>query len=450
MEELFTYGPGIPRYLALWLPLTPVMVAGLRWAGVRWSMIAVVVATTLPTFGLHIPSTPGWPQLARYALFVGGELVLLAWLIRLAAARGPGELADELPGGRTGDRAAGDAFPAVAAITLVALGLLLRIPLAWVDPGIGDFARASETAAAELLRGVNPYTVANPHTTFGTYQYPAGTLLFHVPFVAALPASVLGEAWFAARAAVWAAEAVAIVLLVWAGTRIAGPRAGTIAGFAYAVHPTIVRESGIVVANDLLLAVLVTAAAYAAVRRHPAVVGVLVGLAIAVKPAAAVLLPLVLVAHGGASAGWALAVPALLQAPFLLWPRPGLHGIRAILEPAARDDPFGVLRSSTFWPWYAATDGRLWSVSAAAAVGLAAALAAAWWVGRRLREDRDPALVLAAYALPLTVAFLLASIQRTNYGDWALPTVLLAVGVLTVSEISPRRPQARSTPRPRR
>lgn len=442
MEELFTYGPGIPRYLALWLPLTPVMVAGLRWAGVRWSTIAVVAATSLPTFGLHIPSTPGWPQLARYALFVGGELVLLVWLLRLAATGGSGELTD--------DRTADDAFPAVTAFTLVALGLLLRVPLAWVDPGIGDFARASETAAGELLRGVNPYTVANPHTTFGTYQYPSGTLLFHVPFVAALPASVLGEAWFAARVAVWAAEAGAIVLLVWAGTRIAGPRAGTIAGFAYAVHPTIVRESGIVVANDLLLAVLITAAAYATIRRRPSVVGILVGLAIAVKPAAAVLLPLVLVAEGIASAAWMVAVPAVLQASFLLWPRPGLHGVRAILEPAARDDPFGVLRSSTFWPWYAATDGRLWSVSAAAALGLAASLGTAWWVGRRLREDRDPVLVLAAYALPLTVAFLLASIQRTNYGDWALPTVLLAVGVLTASEISRRRPPARSTPRPRR
>lgn len=445
MEELFTYGPGIPRYLALWLPLTPVMVAGLRWAGARWSTIAVVVATSLPTFGLHIPSTPGWPQLARYALFVGGQVVLLIWLLRLATTRGTGGLT----GGLTDDRTTTDAFPAVAAITLVALGLLLRVPLAWIDPGIGDFARASETAAGELLRGVNPYTVANPHTTFGTYQYPAGTLLFHVPFVAALPTSVLGEAWFAARAAVWAAEAGAIVLLVWAGTRLAGPRAGTIAGFAYAVHPTIVRESGIVVANDLLLAVLVTAAAYATIRRQPSIAGLLVGLAIAVKPAAAVLLPLVLVAEGIAPTAWAVGVPAALQAPFLLWPRPGLHGVRAILEPAARDDPFGVLRSSTFWPWYAATDGRLWSVSVAATLGLAASLGAAWWVGRRLRDDRDPMLVLAAYALPLTVAFLLASIQRTNYGDWALPTVLLTVGVLTASEVSRRRPQARSTPRPR-
>lgn len=437
MEELFTYPPGIPRYLALWLPLVPVLVAGLWWAGARWVTIGVVVASTLPTFVLHVPSAPPWPQLARYVLLVGSETVVLLWLVR--QVRRPPRLV------RSDDAV----VPAQLAVGLVALALVVRVPLAWIDPGISDIPTSTETAVTQLLDGTNPYTVDNPDTHLGRYQYPAGTLLSHAPFVWAAPGTVAGEEHIGVRTAIWTTEVLAVLLLLWAGTRLASRRAGAAAAFAYAVHPTLVRDAGMVVANDLLVGVAVAGSAYAFARRRGWVAGLLLGFAIAVKPSAAVLLPLLLVADGLRPTAWAVAVPALLQAPFLLWPRPGLHGIGAMLEPVAREDAFGVLRSSAWWPWYAATGGRAWAVTAAAVVGLLVALAVAAWVGGRLREDRAPVAVAAGFAAPLTAVFLLASVQRINYGDWALTAMLLAVGLVSAAEVSRRRPRGRSTPHPR-
>lgn len=437
MEDLFTYPPGIPRYLALWLPLVPVLVAGLWWAGARWVTIGAVVASTLPAFVLHVPSAPPWPHVTRWALLVGSEAVVLLWLVR--QVRRPAQLGSP-------DRVG---VPPLLASGLVALALVVRVPLAWVDPGISDIPVSTETAVTQLFDGTNPYTVDNPDTHLGRYQYPAGTLLSHAPFVLAVPDTVVGEEHVGVRAAIWTTEVLAVLLLLWAGTRLASRRAGAAAAFAYAVHPTLVRDAGIVVANDLLVGAAVAGSAYAFVRRRGTVAGSLLGFAIAVKPSAAVLLPLVLVADGLRPAAWAVAVPAALQAPFLLWPRPGLHGVHAMLEPAARDDAFGVLRSSAWWPWYAATGGRPWAVTVAAVVGLLAALALAAWVGRRLRRDRAPVAVAAGFAAPLMAVFLLASVQRINYGDWALTAMMLAVGLVSAAEVSRRRPPARSTPRRR-
>lgn len=437
VEDLFTYPPGIPRYLALWLPLTPVMVVGLRAAGTRWTTIGAVVAATLPTFVLHVPSAPPGPQVLRYLLLVGAEIAVLLWLVqqvrRPPAATPPGD----------------DPYPVWWAVGLVVVALVVRVPLAWADPGISDIPTSTEVAATQLLDGTNPYTVENPETYLGRYQYPAGTLLTHAPFVWAAPDTVGGEEHIGVRTAIWTTEVLAVLLLLWAGTRLASRRAGMVAAFAYAVHPTLVRDAGMVVANDLLVGLFVAGSGLMFTRRRSTAAGLLLGLAIAVKPSAGVLLPLLLVAEGPRSVAWAVGVPAVLQTPFLLWPRPGLHGVHAMLEPAARVDAFGVLRSSAWWPWYAATDGRGWSVTVAAVVGLAVALGVAAWVGRRLRAERPPAAVLAGFAAPLTAAFLLASVQRINYGDWALTSMLLAVGLGTAAAVSRRRPPERSTPRPR-
>ena len=424
MRNLFTYGAGIPRYLALWLPLAPLLVAGLVALRVHRGAIVAVLASTIPTFFLHNPPR-GAPYALRWLALVGVTLVVLWWLV-LRVRDGDDEVAAPEP----------MRWPVVLA--LVALSLAVRVPLAWLDPGVGDFALSSEHAARTLMEGTNPYTVTNPHATYGTYQYPAGTLLAHVPFVALDPGAVLGEEHLGARAVLWVTDAAVVVLLAWAGARAGHARGGLAAAFAYAVHPTVVRESGIVVANDLLLAALVTGVAVALARDRRLLAGVLTGLAVAVKPTALLLVPVVLVAGGWMAAACAVLVPAALQAPFLLWPRPGAYGLRAMAEPVARGEPLAILEYSTWYPLYALRDGALGAVRFAAVAGLVVATAAAGWAGVALRRGtRTIARCAAAVAVPFVVAFFTASVQRHNYQDWYLAAFLLAVG------LSARRAAAR-------
>ncbi|HWB70630.1 MAG TPA: hypothetical protein VG452_00305 [Egibacteraceae bacterium] len=431
MRGFLTYGPGIPRYVALWLPLTPLLVAALLALRVRRGAVAVVVASTLPTFLLHNP--PGrLPFPVRWALLtalLGG----LAWWVA-ARVRGGGPVDGPRPPVR---------WPLVLALGVVAL--LVRVPLAWVDPGVGDFARSSETAARQLLAGANPYTVPNEHTVYGIYQYPAGSLLAHLPFVAVAPRRLLAEPWVGARAALWATEAAAVALLAWAGARLGHARAGVAAAVAYALGPTLVRESAIVVANDLMLALAGTASAVALAAGRPLAAGLLAGLAVSVKPPALLLVPLLLVAAGWRPAALACAVPAVLQAPFLLWPSPGLHGLVAIAEPAARPDPYATVQYSTWWPLYATLGPTRPLLGVVTAAGVVAACAAAVWAGRQLRRRGITlARTAAAYALPLLVAFLGASALRTNFQDWYLPLFLLCAAVVgtTPGPAAPRHARA--------
>src|SRR5207244_12911072 len=96
-----------------------------------------------------------------------------------------------------------------------------------------------------------------------------------------------------------------------------------------AVGPALVREAGMTVSNDLVMALLVTMAAAALASRRTTAAGALVGLAIAVKPAAAMVLPVLWLVAGPAPAIIGVALPAALQLPFLVWAHPGLHAARA-------------------------------------------------------------------------------------------------------------------------
>jgi hypothetical protein len=386
--------------------------------------VAAILATTLPTFLLHNP-----PARVPHALRLGLLVALLggiAWWIGRALHRGRASSVPHMQG-RTHNLGWWGALGAIAV-----LAVAVRAPLAWADPGISDIPQASELAARQLLGGVNPYTVPNRYTVVGAYQYPAGSVLAHLPFVALLPPKLLGEAWLPARTLLWTASAGAVLLLGWAAARAAGPRAGLAAGLAAAVHPTLVRESALTVANDVLVGLAVAAAVVALASGRRAWSGALIGLAVSVKPAALVLVPFAAVGGGAVAAAAGLAVPALAQAPFLLWPAPGLHGVAAMLEPAARLDPPAVLHQSLWWPLYATVPPTAGLLRLVAVAGIAAATAAAVWAGARVRHEKAVGPVALAVALPLLVAFALGHRLRLNFQDWYLvPFLLGAVQVRT-------------------
>ncbi len=421
MRAFLTYGDGIPRYIALWLPLMPALVGGLLILRVRPRAVAMVVATTLPTFFLHNPPLR-LPYLARW---VALEVVLLGfvwWVVRSLRGTPP-------TAARGAERA-----PWLALVGLAALAVAVRAPLAWLDPGISDIPRASEFAAGQLLAGLNPYVEANPHTVVGAYQYPAGSVLAHVPFVALLPAEVLGERWIPARMVLWVASAAAVFALGWAASAAVGRRASLAVGLVLALHPTLVRESGMVVANDVLLGLLVAGAAVALACRRSLWCAALVGLAISVKPSALVLVPLVALVAGWSAGALSVAVPGALQLPFLLLPSPGLHGLAAMAEPATRGDPWNVLQYSSWWPLYLAAPPSGLVLRAVTLLAIAAGSGTSLWAATRLRRTPpDLATTSLALALPLLATFLLGHRFRINFQDWYLVPFLVGVCVAGTS-----------------
>ena len=406
MRTLFEYGPGIPRYLGMWLVLLPVLVIGLRRWRVRTDALVVVALTTLPSLSRNPPQWFGFPF--RWVVLTASLVLLVAWTV--ARVRSP----------RTVDPKSGASRRAM--VGLVALALALRVPLAWWDPGISQIGTSTEIAVEQLLDGRNPYPLPNPDADYGTYQYPAGTLLAHTPLVAAVPDEVAGEEHLGIRATLWLTDAAATALLA--------TTVGAAAAFAYAVHPTLVRESGMSVANDVLLALLVLGAAIALTRRRPVAAGVLAGLAVSVKPAAVLALPVLLAAAGWVPALVGAAVPAVLQLPFAVWQSPGLDPLKGIAEPAARDEPLVVLRESVWYPLYSWLGHGDAIRTTLAVVGVGLGVAAALWAGRELRRRGvTVGRAAAAFSLPLLVSYALATVPRTNYQDWYLSAFVALVAL---------------------
>lgn len=414
-ESLFTYGPGIPRYVGMWLVLTPLAVAVLIAGRVRWLAVAVFVAITLPSFAAR--SLPFLTPVVRYVLVTAALLLLIGWTIRRVAK----PTADAGPARR-------DPVPWKALGALAVLTVAVRAPLAWIDPGISSIGLSTEHAVRELLSGVNPYAEPNPHANYGTYQYPVGTILANLPLVALMPTEVLGEQHLGIRATSWLVDVLNVVVLVIASARWGRARAGLVAGAAYALCAPLVRDSGLSTANDLLLALFVLLAVFAVVERRMSLAALAVGLAIAVKPPAVLLLPLLLGVAGIGPALLAAAVPALLQAPLLIWQAPGWKEIEALAEPAGRSDGPAFLANSIWYPLLAVVGDDPGVLRILAVVGILAAGVAACWAGLRLRRDqRDLMTVAAAAALPLLVVFALAPVPRLNYQDWYAPALILCV-----------------------
>jgi hypothetical protein len=417
IHDIFEYGPGIPRYLGMWVVLAPVLTVALVRARVRPGAVLAVFLSTLPSLNRNPPSWFGFPL--RWFVLTASSAYLVAWLVARVRSPAPPPTFSQDPPSQGGFERR-SRWLTVAA--LVALALAIRIPLAWWDPGISQIGTSTERATHQLLDGRNPYPLPNPDADFGTYQYPAGTLLAHTPLVWAVPDTVAGEQHIGLRATLWLTDAAATTLLTTA--------AGPLAGFVYAVHPTLVRESGLTVANDVLLALFVAAAAIALSRRRTLAAGVLAGLAISVKPAAVLAVPVLLVAVGWLPALVSAAVPAVLQLPFLLWQSPGLHPFRGLLEPATRNEPLVVLRESTWYPLYRAVGHSDGVRSLIALAGVAIAGGVAMWAGRELRgRGMTLSRAAAALALPLLVSYALAGTPRTNYQDWYLTAFVVVAAV---------------------
>lgn len=424
MADLLTYGAGTPRYLALWVPLAPLLAVLLRRAGASWTVVAVAVATTLPTLVLHAPPVDVPPWLA--VLVVGGALGGVAlWL----AAR---VRHDDIPACR---HPAPQRPPWGAIAVAVLVVALTRVPLAWLDPGISDIPRANELAAEQLLDGRNPWVEPNPESLIGRFQYPAGSVLAHLPFVALVPGEAGGEAHLGARTALWATDVAVIVLLAVGLARLGRSAAGSVAALAYALHPTLVRETGLTVANDVILAAAIAVGALALARRRPLTAAVAIGFAISVKPSAAVLVPFLLLAAGWRPAALAALVPVLLQLPFLLWPTPGLWGLAAMLEPAARASGDAALQRSL---WAAFTPASPAVLAVLTAVDVVVSSAVAAWAGLRVRGARDPARTAAAVALPLLVLFLLSTRWQLNFQGWYLTAAVVSVAAAAVPPVTAR------------
>jgi hypothetical protein len=323
-----------------------------------------------------------------------------------------------------------------AVLLLVAAAVAIRGVWAWVDPGIADIPQASEYAARQVLAGVNPYVDANPYTYAPVYQYPAGTILWHLPFVALVPDSVvLGESFMAARVAAWAMDALAVGLLCLAGWAASGrnrtvPVLSLLPPAVYGLNATLVREVGLTGANDVLMAVLVATSVWLLADGHrPSMAALLWGLAVAVKLPALVLAPLFLGRARWRPVVLAGGVALALQVPFFVFPHLGLHGLAALAEPAARPDPYVVMQNSVWWPVYAVRGVEPWLVSTlgrgVVLVGLAITAWGAWSV-RRLRPG--PALrerLLAVAGVSLVAMFLLAPQWRVNFQSWGVPAAIV-------------------------
>ena len=118
------------------------------------------------------------------------------------------------------------------------------------------------------------------------------------PLVLAIGHRLGGNSYLADRVVVCLIGAAAIVAVGCLARRVAGPRAGLIAGGLAAIHPVLVGADGAVMAETLfgLLVVLSLLAAYATVERpslaRAALLGALVGLATLTRGEAIFLLPL--------------------------------------------------------------------------------------------------------------------------------------------------------------
>lgn len=445
MADLLTYGGGIPPLCRDLAAALPVLLLALITAGAGRRAIALLTLATIPTLFLHFAALPVTLPFAVTWLGTVGSLVCIGAVL-VAVLRGPQGPVVRRPADAVEPSAGWSVRPVPAAVAVVAFALGLRAVLAWIEPGISDIPQASEHAARQLLAGSNPYVAANPYTVAGIYQYPAGSLLWHLPFVAVIgEGAIAGETFLAARAAAWAVDVGVVAVLAAGGVaavrgasaRQAGsgnaavPAVAFLPAVVYTLHPTLIRETGLTAANDVLMGVAVAACAWLLWRGHHLGAAIALGLAVAVKPPAVVLVGVLLLVSGWRRVLQAGLVAAALQVPFLLWPDVGLHGLAAIAEPTARAaDGYLVLRASTWWPVYAAAGTPDWLVSGLGAVAALAGLAVAAWTGWTVaRRDGGPDTYLAAVALPLLLLFLLAPGWRVSFQAWMLPAVLLAVAL---------------------
>ena len=451
IRDLLFYGAGVPRFVFIWLLVTPAMIWLARAAGLRGRRLALLVATTLPTFGLHSAAVPGLTSFPVQWAITTLSLGALATMLLRVVTHG---LPPVGPCTSTWLQRRVSYLPALT--TVVLLGVVLRAVWTWIDPGIADIPQASEFAARQVLAGLNPYVEPNPFTYTPVYQYTAGTISWHLPFVAAIPdGRVMGETFMAARLSAWAMDALAMAAIGIAGWLAVGrpervPVICLVPAALYALNATMIREVGLTAANDVLMAVLsAIAVGLLSTGRNRRSAAACWGLAVSVKLPALALAPIFVAVAGIRPVLLAGCTALALQTPFFLWPTVGLHGLDAILEPALRNDSYDVVRRSVWWPLYGllAAQGRLASVLSYVPLSVGTSIAVlgvrSLTNGRRGRRAvQEGERLLALAALTLTSLVLLAPGWRNNFQSWPLPLAVLvaASGIWTTQEPTSQPP----------
>ena len=238
-------------------------------------------------------------------------------------------------------------FRRLAALgSALAVGVLYAVPIVggivrWhiVPSGtlIGDGAYQMQLSRDVLMRGVDPYGFNYdgtgmerapwgqpfPNPALHHLDYWPGTVVLPLPFQAAFHA-VFG--WWDERVWLLLAAAATWALLTWLAP-------GPVGRMAAAVFFLLPGHSLLAVLgdNDLPMVALLLGATLAIGRRHWLVAGLLLGLAIATKQTALVAVPVLAtyaITQGidlrafFRTAGLAIAVVAVLFAPFLVWNAP--------------------------------------------------------------------------------------------------------------------------------
>jgi hypothetical protein len=276
--------------------------------------------------------------------------------------------------------------------------------MAWSDPGhLYDFAAVTHAQGWLLpnFRWMRPYA------------YPPTALLVLAPF-GALP--------FWPALALWTALSFGVFLT--AGARLAKRSRGLALALMILSPPVVLAA---LAGQTVVLAAGLAALALADLERRPRLAGVLIALAAALKPQAALLAPVALLACGAletlavaALAGAALAAISVLCFGFARWPEwlASLGPFQAVVESIPHLMP-----------------GVITPYGAAHELGLAGAAATLWRAGfglfglalvwRVFAKTRDPATRLAA----LGAGSLLAAPYAMHYDGalLAIPAVILAL-----------------------
>jgi hypothetical protein len=201
-------------------------------------------------------------------------------------------------------------------VLAILLGLLVRWNGALVGGDVADVAAyRGHVAIAESGRGI--------YSTDTRFPYFPGWLGVE------LAAAQIARAWRipfwqVIRGIVVAADVLACFALWWAGTRAGGPARGRWAAAIYALSPIAILIAGYHGQFDSLSTLFsVLAAGFLLRRPHPVPAGVLLGIAMALKPFPALLVPVLAWAPGlswrGRTlvAGIALAIVGVVTGPYL-------------------------------------------------------------------------------------------------------------------------------------
>jgi hypothetical protein len=358
-------------------------------------------------------------------------LVLIMPPVSVGRRAGLKWLAVSLDAGRMDWNPSSSRARAYAVVALAALALA-GLVVALAQPALGDYTHAR---AGTNTDNAAPLVDALLRGEWG--RVPSSQpVMGPVSVVLRLPLAAAGRAfggrqieyWLGCVACLWALAALAIVLALRLRRREGGVATPAVVVLVLVANPLTLAALDAGHPEELLAGVLACAALMAADEGRPRLVGLLLGLALATKPWAALAVPVAFVAlpRGGRRAPLLLAggLAALVVGPLALAdPHRFLGGSHELTE------SMRVYPVSAWWPFAHDVAASSWSMPlgltrsagqiVAAAVALVAGLAAA----------RGGRTVPGGRALALLAAVLLARcvVDPLNLAYYAIPFVIALV-----------------------